>query len=202
MRLTHERLFNICAGLSVISWSVIGFAGAYENGYVPVVRICICILHLLVGFLFIFRSPVKLNSTFRDCAVVLFSFIGAGLAFKSSPVLHQWPETAIIAFIIGSIIAISSLFYLGKSFTVLPAQRDVVIHGPYRFLRHPAYAGEIIMILSCCFAQVWWGSLCALALVVITIAGRIISEEQYLSRDQNYISYKEQVRWRLVPGLW
>lgn len=202
MRLSHERLFNICAGLSVLSWSVIGFADAYADGSIPAVRICICLLHLLVGFLFIFRSPVKINNNIRDLSVVLFSFIGAGLAFASSPLLHEWPDAAILSFVLGSGIAISSLFYLGRSFTILPAQRDIVIRGPYRCLRHPAYTGEIIMIMSCCLAEVWWGSLCALLIVIASIAYRICSEERFLSRDEGYLSYKQQVRWRLLPGVW
>ncbi len=74
--------------------------------------------------------------------------------------------------------------------------------GPYRIVRHPAYAGEIIAVASCFAAHVWWGSALALGGSVSAIVLRIRIEESVLSRTSEYRQYATQVRYRLIPGLW
>jgi protein-S-isoprenylcysteine O-methyltransferase Ste14 len=44
----------------------------------------------------------------------------------------------------GMIWALYSLTYLGKRFSIVPEARGLVTSGPYRFVRHPIYLGEIV----------------------------------------------------------
>ena len=41
-----------------------------------------------------------------------------------------------------------SLSTLGRSFGVVPADRGLVRHGPYRFIRHPIYAFETLFFIG------------------------------------------------------
>jgi len=43
----------------------------------------------------------------------------------------------------GLLIMLWALWSLGSSFAVAPAARKLIMSGPYRYLRHPMYAGEI-----------------------------------------------------------
>jgi protein-S-isoprenylcysteine O-methyltransferase Ste14 len=44
----------------------------------------------------------------------------------------------------GMILALYSLTYLGKRFSIVPEARGLVTSGPYQLVRHPIYLGEII----------------------------------------------------------
>ena len=90
--------------------------------------------------------------------------------------------------------------------------RGIVSHGPYRYVRHPAYI---------CKNTAWWiGSLPIFAkafeqsvsvglLAVLAMASwsaiyllRALTEEDHLKRvDGDYAAYAAQVRWRFIPGL-
>ena len=79
----------------------------------------------------------------------------------------------------------------------------VVREGPYRYVRHPAYAGTIVAALALPIAL---GSLWALLPSVIGSGGfvyRTLLEDQTLAVGlRGYKEYAHQVRYRLVPGMW
>ena len=92
-----------------------------------------------------------------------------------------------------------SLVALGRSLGIAPADRGLVRHGPYRFIRHPLYAFEALFFLG------WLINLhtVSAALIVGVWAalqvGRIIREERILG---GYDEYRRKVRWRLIPFVW
>lgn len=75
--------------------------------------------------------------------------------------------------------------------------------GLYGLVRHPMYAGNVIMMLGIPLAL---GSYWGLVLVVpglMSLAFRIRDEESMLIQELNgYLQYTEKVRYRLVPGMW
>jgi protein-S-isoprenylcysteine O-methyltransferase Ste14 len=81
--------------------------------------------------------------------------------------------------------------------------QQVVSTGPYGFVRHPMYAGAIVLFLA---TPVALGSLWALAPALglsATVVVRLLDEERYLARRlSGYAAYQHQVRFRLVPGIW
>ena len=95
-----------------------------------------------------------------------------------------------------------SLIYLGRNFAVLPALRSVTTIGPYAWIRHPAYAGEAVMALTCWLAGPNWVGAFAVGMLVPFLAARILAEERVLSNDRAYEAYAKSVRWRLIRGLW
>jgi len=93
---------------------------------------------------------------------------------------------------------------LGELFTgqvsVREAQR-VVSHGPYRWVRHPGYAGTLISLLGLGLAFENWLSLAALGLTLPALAYRIQVEERALvARVAGYAAYARGRR-RLLPFL-
>ncbi len=78
--------------------------------------------------------------------------------------------------------------------------RGIVAHGPYRFVRHPAYTGKVsVWVLSALFLGEGYGMNVTAALCVYIL--RALTEERHLSRDPEYIEYRKKVRWMFIPGL-
>lgn len=79
----------------------------------------------------------------------------------------------------------------------------VVTGGPYRYVRHPSYAGMLLFELSLStLLASWWailaGGVCAVLFVV-----RTALEDRTLQAElEGYADYARRVRYRLLPGVW
>ena len=82
-------------------------------------------------------------------------------------------------------------------------EQSVISSGPYSIVRHPMYVGMLLMyIFSPLALGSWWAFLPALLMIPI-LAARIRNEEQVLARDlPGYTAYMQQVKYRLLPGVW
>ena len=83
------------------------------------------------------------------------------------------------------------------------ADQPVISTGLYGLVRHPMYAGALIMIVGMPLAlDSYWGLVTLLPAVAV-LALRIDDEEKML-RDElaGYDEYTGQVHYRLVPGVW
>lgn len=90
--------------------------------------------------------------------------------------------------------------------------RWIVTHGPYKYIRHPAYVCKNIAWL------IGWLPIMYIALtnnqigilsVLLGLFGwagiyylRAMTEENHLSSDDEYIAYKKQVKWKFIPKVW
>jgi protein-S-isoprenylcysteine O-methyltransferase Ste14 len=91
--------------------------------------------------------------------------------------------------------------------TFLRLQRDrqhqVETRGPYRYVRHPGYAGVIVGAMALPLAL---GSLCALLPAVIGASGFVLRtelEDRVLLQElDGYAEYAGQVHYRLLPRVW
>ena len=83
-----------------------------------------------------------------------------------------------------------------------PDQR-VISTGPYAIVRHPMYAGALVMLLGMPIALgSWWGVLVIVAMLPALI-WRLIDEERFLARNlPGYVEYQDKVRYRLIPLVW
>lgn len=79
----------------------------------------------------------------------------------------------------------------------------VVTGGPYRYIRHPAYAGGILAeVCVPILLGSWWALVIGLVDAAV-MALRAVLEDRTL-RDElpGYAEYASEVRYRLVPGVW
>jgi len=94
-----------------------------------------------------------------------------------------------------------ALAALGTAFGISPAQRGLVTEGPYHWLRHPMYAGELLSLMGGLVAAFRIWNLVILLVFTASVVWRISQEELILS-SSGYPAYTRHVRWRLVPGIW
>ena len=196
-----ERWFNLAIGLSVCSWAVLGMLATGSASIHAPVRWGIAGLNLLVGLLFLIRRPAKAVGGLRDVLQALPALVIAGLALKIAPQPVDWSVPAQAVMLSGVALAGVSFLWLGRCFAVLPARRGVVKGGPYRFVRHPAYTGELLMLLGCAMAAGRWPGYALLAVAVVLVTVRALAEERVLAVDPDYRDYQRQTRGMLLPGI-
>lgn len=92
--------------------------------------------------------------------------------------------------------------YAAATVTVESGQ-TLVSDGLYRFVRHPMYVGNVIMMVGMPLALgSYWGLLFVIPGGVM-LALRILDEEKLLTQElTGYREYRQRVRYRLVPYLW
>ena len=83
------------------------------------------------------------------------------------------------------------------------AEQRVIATGPYGLVRHPMYAGALVMLLGVPLALgSWWGLLVVMAMATV-IVWRLLDEERYLAKNlPGYPEYQCQIRYRLLPLVW
>jgi protein-S-isoprenylcysteine O-methyltransferase Ste14 len=79
----------------------------------------------------------------------------------------------------------------------------VVSDGPYAIVRHPMYAGALLLFAGTpLLLGSWWGLALAPAITVL-LAARAVLEERTLARElDGYAEYAARVRYRLIPLVW
>lgn len=156
-----------------------------------------------VMLLVIIRRPAQ-EITFRvqDWALA-FGASWASLLLRPANVVALGP--AFVGWFIQAValgVQIWGKANLFRNFGVTPAVRNIVIKGPYAFVRHPLYASYFIGELGFLYAfPTWWNALIIVGLTIAQIV-RIHVEERLLRREPRFQSYAAKVRWRLVPWVY
>lgn len=150
--------------------------------------------NLLLAWFYARRKPAKRY----DRTGLWLGMIAALL--PAIPSSHASPWYLIVPGLAGYGLCLWALLTLGSRFGIAPADRGLTAQGPYRFLRHPMYLGELIFRLALVFSapNVLQGLGLALVLAAIQV-WRIVREERLID---GYGCYQRIVRWRLLPGVW
>jgi protein-S-isoprenylcysteine O-methyltransferase Ste14 len=79
----------------------------------------------------------------------------------------------------------------------------VITTGPYRVVRHPMYAGLMLLLPGCALILGSAWGLAPLAMLMATLIIRTVLEDGALRRElPGYEEYCTRTRYRLVPGVW
>ena len=151
-----------------------------------------------------------------DKALLLITAIAffGWLALMGLDARFRWSHVPLWLQAVGMLLLLSSFYIFFLTFRQNPflspavrIQREraqtVVSTGPYRYVRHPMYAGFILFAFGTALTLgSWWGLLGALLLIGI-VARRAVLEERTLRDElEGYRVYLTQVRYRLLPYLW
>jgi protein-S-isoprenylcysteine O-methyltransferase Ste14 len=98
---------------------------------------------------------------------------------------------------------VSNPFFSTSVLIQFDRNHTVSTGGPYRYVRHPGYVGYILSYIATSLAL---GSLWALipsVLILPAMALRTALEDKtLLEKLDGYKEYADQVRYRLLPGIW
>jgi len=81
------------------------------------------------------------------------------------------------------------------------SEGGLISSGPYRVLRHPAYAGMLLANIGFAGYFASPASIAALTLLVAAVLWRIRIEEDILTESPQYRAFAN-TRCRIVPGVW
>jgi protein-S-isoprenylcysteine O-methyltransferase Ste14 len=90
---------------------------------------------------------------------------------------------------------------LARSFGIAPANRGIKVSGPYRLVRHPMYAGYLVVHIGVVLMMPLPINVVIYAIGWTAQIRRILAEEALLGQDVAYRDYMAKVRWRLIPGV-
>jgi protein-S-isoprenylcysteine O-methyltransferase Ste14 len=142
---------------------------------------------------------------------ITFATIAAAYARSYAPTRMGNPGAAFwtgLAFILAGIVVRGvATATLWRFFTVdvaIAERHDLIEHGLYAFVRHPAYSGSILSFVGLGVAFGNWLSVGIVALViVIAFSYRIAVEERALIAffGDRYRDYMRRTK-RLIPGIY
>lgn len=159
---------------------------------------------ILVSVLAIVRLPPLRNSIGWEPRVSALAGTFLLLALVALPQDELHPairSLAIILIVCGSALSVYSLYWLGRSFSIMAQARKLVTGGPYGIVRHPLYVSEAIASLGVVLNQF---SPEAVALFVLQLAfqlRRAANEERVLRAEfPEYESYARSTP-RIFPDI-
>jgi protein-S-isoprenylcysteine O-methyltransferase Ste14 len=103
--------------------------------------------------------------------------------------------------LVGILVQLHAKVTLGRSFGLIPANRGLKLKGPYRFVRHPMYAGYLLCHLGYLAVNPTWWNLSVYSLCIGLQLLRLLAEERLLTRDEGYRTYRAAVPYRLIPAV-
>jgi protein-S-isoprenylcysteine O-methyltransferase Ste14 len=155
----------------------------------------------LTVLLFILRRPVVgRHANWRGGLVALVgTFLLNVVGFL--PVESTASTTAVLVIVLWTLFTIWSLATLGRCFGLMPEVRGLVMRGPYRWVRHPVYLGELTSALGMLIVKPH-PLIVGLYLVFLGLQyWRTLFEEEALVEvfPSEYPAYRARVS-RLLPG--
>ena len=152
------------------------------------------------------------DATLRTLWVTIVLAVTAGILASA-----RWPWAGIdgapvfwmgcVLFGLGLGLRWYSIIYLGRFFTVnvaIHSAHEVIDTGPYRFIRHPSYAGALLAFLGLALSLAnWWSLVLIVVPVLWAFVRRMSVEESALANALGapYIQYMGRTK-RLAPLIY
>ena len=147
-------------------------------------------------------------------AFIGIAFFAWVIVMGLDAVRFRWSQVPRWLQVMGAILLLGSfyIFYLTfrENSYLSPAVRiqteraqKVVSTGPYRYVRHPMYAGFIPFAFGTALLLGSWFGLFGGLLLIVMVAWRAVQEERVLREElEGYSSYMTRVKYRFIPYLW
>jgi protein-S-isoprenylcysteine O-methyltransferase Ste14 len=120
-----------------------------------------------------------------------------GVIQKGQPVVST-PVSNVVAICSLAVIVWARLS-LGRNIGFVPAQREIVTSGAYRYVRHPIYTGLFLGSLGVALRAYSPRNVLILGLGILWFLIKSIVEENFLRADPQYAAYLQTVRARWIP---
>ncbi|MES2028622.1 MAG: methyltransferase [Pseudomonadota bacterium] len=165
---------------------------------------CLAIFYTLLTVLIMTRPPARAQAAglLPRIAAFVGSYMPWTITFfgQTDQALPNLLATACV--LIGMIMMLATIRHLGRAFSLVPQARSVVQTGPYRWIKHPLYLSEELVILGVVLQHLTPVTVIVLVLHIGVQVCRILYEEDLLRRSLPEYSSYEASRWRLIPYVW
>ena len=148
----------------------------------------------------------------RVYSVISFStFLVAGMDggrfHWSGPISPLWIVLGYGIYLIGNGIsawaASSNPFFSTESRLQVDRDQKVARQGPYQYVRHPAYSATILLwSVTGILLGSWWAVIPGLLSALMIIVRTIFEDRMLHAELSGYAQYAQDVRFRLLPGIW
>lgn len=109
----------------------------------------------------------------------------------------------IFGFVVGSWALIENRFFSGVVRIQTERGHHVVTTGPYRFIRHPGYAGALWAYLTMpLLLDSIWAFIPAVLLLVVLVVRTSMEDATLQNELPGYREYAQKTHYRLMPGIW
>ena len=221
MKLVVETLIKFTCGLLLVGLLIFLPAGTLSYTYGWLFVGLLFVPMLIAGFVMLAKSPEflkkRLDAKEKQSAqkgVVALSglmfiagFVVAGLDFRFDwSAMPTWVVvTASALFLIAYVLYAEVMrenAYLSRTIKVEEGQK-VVDTGLYGIVRHPMYAVTILLFMMIPLVLGSWYALIAFAFYPVIIIVRLLDEEKLLTEElPGYDTYKQKVKYRIIPFIW
>jgi protein-S-isoprenylcysteine O-methyltransferase Ste14 len=146
--------------------------------------------------------------------IMFFTSLGFA-ALMIVPALDRhagWSDVPLFLVLVGDAMVVVGFYFIflvyrENSFTSatidIVAEQRIVTTGPYAIVRHPMYAGALIYLAGTPLALASFWGFVPFVVIFAALLLRLFDEERLLREElPGYIEYQQQVRHRLVPGIW
>lgn len=140
--------------------------------------------------------------------LVALVVVGLDRRFGWSPPIVLWLQLLFLALTaLGALLSMWAMIVNRFFSATVRIQSDrghyVVDAGPYRIVRHPAYASGFIYNLATAPALgSLWGLIPAVLLVGLLVLRTALEDKTLQEELPGYREYANRVRYRLLPGIW
>jgi protein-S-isoprenylcysteine O-methyltransferase Ste14 len=174
------------------------------RGEMNLPRGSIVIQFLIIIATMVFRTaPVRVTPNpwywLLAFAVTYYGLFVAVFAQRGAPLVP--PAVSDSISILALIVGVYARLSLGRSIGFVPAQRDIITGGAYRFVRHPIYTGLILSYIGFSLRMFSPRNVTMSVMVIGLIVLKSFIEEGFLRKAPEYANYLERVRWRWFPWL-
>ena len=200
--MTKEHLRNVTIGITAIAINQpIGIRG----WAMVATSASLALFVWLQAILFVTRIVPKKRAGGVFSRLVAASSTMLSFSLLLLPRAEISPSTAAIATgttFAGSIFAFYSLWWLGRSFSIMPEARTLVTGGPYSLIRHPLYLAEFTAIVGASMAFQQPFALLIVATLAVLLLCRMGFEESVLAAAfPEYSSYASRTA-RVIPFIY
>jgi len=188
----------ICALFTLLSVNILR---SYQRTH-EVTGLLLLVSEFLVVVLTFVRRRANLVDRSPGATVVTLVSVVGPLLLRASDEAGLLPDPATAALLgVGLIVVVVGKMTLGRSFGLVPANRGVVVAGPYAFVRHPIYSGYLVTHIAFILAHPHLWNIVLIAISDAALIIRALAEERVLDHDARYKEYCQRVGWHFVPGL-
>lgn len=162
---------------------------------------CLYMAEALLDMTFtVIRQRGPLSHNWRDWLVAVLGTYASLLVVAAPQVPPVLPSVLCGSLaLIGILLSLAAKLSLRRSFGIIAASRQLKTGGPYRVIRHPMYAGYLLMQMAFLLQYPTIHNTVVLLFTWWMQIMRIRAEEKILGTRKEWVDWSQGVKWKLFP---